>query len=237
MPTVTSGGLSGNDTRYRAVGAGAFVPRAGRHALLVDLELALRQTATAPAGDRQVWLARVDGAAERRLTRALAAQDVRVLSRETAAAAERRYAGDGAVLALRLLLVCGAAAVVVAIGASLVAAYVGRRQRAYEVAALRAVGLSRPTVRAMLLRENLGTVFLSLAAGGAAALVATWVVLPSLPEFDNASDTVAVRYAPDAASGWLALGGLGLALGAVGLTVAALQLRAGRFDRLREGVR
>ena len=59
------------------------------------------------------------------------------------------------------------------------------------------------------LRENLGTVLVSLASGGAAALVATWVVLPSLPQFDNASDTVAVRYTPDAASGWAALGGLG----------------------------
>ena len=174
---------------------------------------------------------------ERRFTQALAAQDVRVLSRDSAAAAERRYAGDGAVLALRLLLVCGAAAVVVSVGALLVAAYVGRRQRAYDVAALRVVGLSRRTVRGLLLRENLGTVFVSLVTGGAAALVATWVVLPSLPQFDNASDTVAVRYAPDAASGWAALGGLGLVLGAVGLAVAALQLRAGRADRLREGIR
>jgi putative ABC transport system permease protein len=237
LPTVTAGGLSGTPTRYRAVHTGPLVPREGRAALLVDLELALRQSASAPAGDRQVWLARDDRDAERRFTRALSAQNVRVLSRETSAAAERRYAGDGAVLALRLLLVCGAAAVVVSVGALLVAAYVGRRQRAYEVAALRVVGLSRRTVRAMLLRENLGTVLVSLATGGAAALVATWVVLPSLPQFDNPSDTVTVRYAPDAASGWAALGGLGLVLGAVGLAVAALQLRAGRADRLREGVR
>jgi hypothetical protein len=46
-----------------------------------------------------------------------------------------------------------------------------------------------------------------------------------------------VRYAPDAASAWLALGGLALVLVAVGLTVAVLQLRTGRSDRLREGVR
>ena len=150
---------------------------------------------------------------------------------------ERGYAGDGAVLALRLLLVCGAAAIVVSVGALLVAAYVGRRQRAYEVAALRVVGLSRRTVRALLLREALATVLISLATGGAAALIATWVVLPSLPQFDNPSDTIAVRYAPDAASGWAALAGLGLVLGAVGLSVTALQLRSGRADRLREGVR
>jgi putative ABC transport system permease protein len=237
VPTVTSEGLSGTDTRFRPTRTGAFVPRAGRAALLVDLELALRGPASAPAGDRQVWLARDDRSTERRFTHALAGQDIRVLSRETSAAVERGYAGDGAVLALRLLLVCGAAAIVVSVGALLVAAYVGRRQRAYDVAALRVVGLSRRTVRALLLREALATVLISLATGGAAALIATWVVLPSLPQFDNPSDTIAVRYAPDAASGWAALAGLGLVLGAVGLSVTALQLRSGRADRLREGVR
>jgi putative ABC transport system permease protein len=237
VPTVTSEGLSGTDARFRPTRTGAFVPRAGRAALLVDLELALRGATSAPAGDRQVWLARDDRSMERRFTHALAAQHIRVLSRETSAAVERGYAGDGAVLALRLLLVCGAAAIVVSVGALLVAAYVGRRQRAYEVAALRVVGLSRRTVRALLLREALATVLISLATGGAAALIATWVVLPSLPQFDNPSDTVAVRYAPDAASGWAALAGLGLVLGAVGLSVTALQLRSGRADRLREGVR
>ena len=40
--------------------------------------------------------------------------------------------------------------------------------------------------------------------------VATWVVLPSLPQFDNPSDTVAVRYTPDTAAGWAAILGLGL---------------------------
>jgi hypothetical protein len=62
-------------------------------------------------------------------------------------------------------------------------------------------------------------------------------VLPALPQFDDPSAFVPVRYAPDAASAWIALGGLGLLLVAVGLVVAALQLRTGRTDRLREGVR
>jgi putative ABC transport system permease protein len=160
-----------------------------------------------------------------------------VQGRSTAAGLERVYAGDGAVLALRLLLVCGAAAVVVSVGALLVAAYVGRRQRAYEVAALRAVGLRRRTVRSLLLRENVGTVVVALLCGAVAAVVAVWAVLPALPQFDSPSSSVPVRYAPDAASAWLALGGLALVLVAVGLTVAVLQLRTGRSDRLREGVR
>ncbi|MGH8895414.1 MAG: hypothetical protein ACRDWY_19220, partial [Actinomycetes bacterium] len=73
--------------------------------------------------------------------------------------------------------------------------------------------------------------------GALAAVVATWTVLPSLPQFDTPSRTLAVRYAPDAASAWATLGGLAALLVVVGLAVAALQLRTGRSDRLREGVR
>jgi ABC-type antimicrobial peptide transport system permease subunit len=141
------------------------------------------------------------------------------------------------VLALRLLLVCGSAAVVVAVGALLVAAYVGRRQRAYEVAALRVVGVRRRSVRTLLLLENVGTVLVALVCGALAAAVATWVVLPALPQFDTTSRLVDVRYAPDFPAGAASLAGLGLLLVAVGLAVAALQLRTGRSDRLREGVR
>ena len=121
-------------------------------------------------GDREVWLSRNDPGAEKARYAPAGQGRVSVSRRETRGQLERVYAGDGAVLALRLLLVCGAAAVVVAVGALLVAAYVGRRQRAYEVAALRVVGVRRRTVRAMLLRENVGTVVVALACGAAAAL-------------------------------------------------------------------
>lgn len=236
-PVGETTGLSGTPTRYRTVRTVDYAPRAGREAVLVDLDLVLRLDDEAPLGERQVWLAREDRAAEAALVERLEKAEITVQGRETLTGRERVYAGDGAVLALRLLLVCGAAAVVVSVGALLVAAYVGRRQRAYEVAALRAVGLRRRTVRALLLRENLGTVLVALACGAMAAVLATWAVLPSLPQFDQTSDTVPVRYSPDAASAWAALGGLAALLVAVGLTVAVLQLRTGRSDRLREGVR
>jgi ABC-type antimicrobial peptide transport system permease subunit len=105
------------------------------------------------------------------------------------------------------------------------------------VAALRAVGLWRRTVRALLLRENVGTVLVALACGALASLVAVWAVLPALPQFDSASSSIPVRYAPVATAGWFAVGALAGLLVLVGLTVATLQLRAGRSDRLREGVR
>jgi hypothetical protein len=230
-------GLTGGAVRFETAHRTPYVPRIGKDAALVDLGLALALDDSASFGDREVWLSRDDRVAERRLRSALKKDHITVLDRETRGQLERVYAGDGAVLALRLLLVCGGAAVVVAVGALLVAAYVGRRQRAYEVAALRVVGLRRRTVRSLLLRENVGTVLVALLSGAAAALVATWVVLPALPQFDDPSAFVEVRYAPDATTAWAAVGGLGLLLVAVGLAVAVLQLRTGRADRLREGVR
>jgi hypothetical protein len=237
VPIGETTGLTGGPLRFQVAGTRDYLPRLGPDGVLVDLELALRLSEDATLGDREVWLSRTDPGAERQLRATLAKDDIDVLKRETRGQLERVYAGDGAVLALRLLLVCGAAAVVVAVGALLVAAYVGRRQRAYEVAALRVVGMRRRTVRALLLRENVGAVLVALGCGAAAAVVATWVVLPALPQFDDPSAFVPVRYAPDAASAWAAVGGLGLLLVAVGLAVAALQLRSGRSDRLREGVR
>jgi putative ABC transport system permease protein len=237
VPVASTDGLDGATLRYLTSNHVAYVPRLGASAVLVDLGLALKLDPVSTFGDREIWLSRNDPTAERHLRAALAKDGVTVFSRENRGQLERVYAGNGAVLALRLLLVCGAAAVVVAVGALLVAAYVGRRQRAYEVAALRVVGVRRRTLRALLLRENVGSVVVALLCGAAAALIATWVVLPALPQFDDPPEFAPVRYAPDAAAGWIAVLGLGLLLVVVGLAVAALQLRTGRSDRLREGVR
>jgi putative ABC transport system permease protein len=233
----TTTGLAGRPLRYRADKATDYLPRLGGRAVLVDLELALRLTDAPVQGDPQVWLSRDDRAAEQALRRRLDGAGLAVQERESRADLERGFAGNGAVLALRLLLVSGGTAVLVAVGALLVAAYIGRRQRAYEVAALRVVGLRSGTVRALLLRENVGTVLVALLSGAVAAAVAVAVVLPALPQFDQPSEYVPARYAPDLPAALLSLGALGLLLLAVGLVVAALQLRSGRPDRLREGVR
>lgn len=230
-------GLTGSTTRYDVTRAVAHVPRGGTGAALVDLDLALRLTSDDGPGDGEVWLARDDSAAERDLRAALLSRGVTVTGRETRGALERDYAGNGAVLALRLLLVCGAAAVLVAVGALGVGAWVGGRQRSYEVAALRVVGLPARTVRRSLLLDSAGTVVLALTCGTVAALVAVLAVLPVLPEFDAPSTWVAVRYVPDLPSAVAALGGLLLLLLVTAAAVAGLQLRAGRFSRLREGVR
>ncbi len=233
----TTTGLGGESSRFAGGARAAYLPSLGPDAVLVDLALAAALTENPDVGDREVWLSKLDLGAERRLRSRLAQHGITVTSRDTRAQLERTYAEDGAVLALRLLLVCGAAAVLVAVGALLVSAYVGRRQRAYEVAALRVVGIRRRTLRRLLLVENVGALLVALGSGAAAAAVAVRVLLPALPQSDVTPSFAPVRFAPAWPVAGATLGGLAVLLVAVGLTVAALQLRSGRPDRLREGVR
>jgi hypothetical protein len=236
QPSTTSG-PGASVVRYSADATSAYIPRLGRDAVLADLALTLALSPSNGEADPQVWLSRQDPSAERSLRAALTGAKITVLSRETRADVERGYAGNGAVLALRLLLVSGAAAVLVAVGALLVAAYIGRRQRAYDVAALRAVGVTARTARRLLLYEGIGTVGVALTCGAVAAAIASAIVLPALPQFDEAPAYAVVRYAPDGSAALSAIGALALVLLAVALTVATLQLRSGHADRLREGVR
>lgn len=227
----------GAEVTYRVLARTGFVPRLGGNAVTVDLGLALRPAPLAGNGDAQVWLSRDDPAAERVLRARLGTAGIGVTGRDVAETRADGYAGDGAVLALRLLLLCGAAAVAVAVGALLVSAYVGTGQRAYEVAALRAVGVRRRSVLASLACEHAATASVALVVGTAGAVAAAWAVLPVVPVFDTASEMIAPRSALALVAGALTVAALAVLLVAVAVLTALLQLRAGRAGRLREGVR
>ncbi|HEX8498104.1 MAG TPA: FtsX-like permease family protein, partial [Actinomycetales bacterium] len=175
-------------------------------------------------------------AAERALRTRLEAAGVSLGERAAAASGREVLRRDGAVLALLLFLACGAVAVVVAAGAMLVAAFVGARQRAAESASLRLVGVPAATVRTGLLVENLAGVGVALVAGGAAAALAAWAVLPVLPLFDEPSAMIDPRTTPDVGAGLLSLLAVALGLGAVAVAVALTQGRSGTAT-IREGTR
>ncbi len=234
---IAVAGADGAPTRVRSAGTAAFVPGLGRDGVLVDLELALREVPTGSSDGVQVWLARDDPSAERALVADLAAAGVQVTARATSAEALRVLDREGAVLALLLFLACGAVAVVVALGAVLVAAFVGSRQRAAEVAALRAVGVRRPVLRRAMLVENLAGVGVAVVCAVGAAAVAGAVVLPVLPLADEDSAVVVADTAPALVAGvWSVLGVTAL-LAVVAVLVASAQLRGGSVDRIREGGR
>ncbi len=234
---VEAVGLDGGLMRVAATSRAPFVPGLGSSGAVVDLGLALRSSARVGNGDLQVWLDRDDRAAERRLVAALRSHGVTVTGRTPAAREQSVLAKDGAVLSLLLFVACGAVALLVSAGAMLVAAFVGGRQRAGEAAALRVVGVPRRAVRRGLVVENLAGVGVAIVAGAVAGAVATRVVLPVLPLFDEPSPYVAVSAAPDlGVGGWTVLV-VAAVLAALAVVVAGGQLRGATVDRFGEGTR
>ncbi|MGN6612318.1 MAG: hypothetical protein ACTHLJ_11130, partial [Angustibacter sp.] len=215
----------------------AFVPGIGRQGVVVDLDLALRAVPTASSDSLQVWLSRDDPAAERALTSRLAASGVQVTDRASAQQALEVLNREGAVLALLLFLACGAVAVLVALGAVLVAAFVGSRQRAGEVAALRAVGVRRGLLRRAMLVENLAGVGVAVVGAVVAAAVTVAVVLPVLPLADEDSQVVVASTAPAVVAGAWSVVGVSVLLTVVAVLLASAQLRGGSVDRIREAGR
>ena len=230
-------GPDGSLTRVREAQVADFVPGIGRAGVVIDLELALRGVEHAPSDQLQVWLGRDDPVAEGALRAALARAAVVPTERHTSAQALHLLDREGAVLALLLFLACSAVAVVVAVGALLVAAFVGSRQRAAEVAALRAVGVRRRVLRRALLVENLAGVVVALALAVLAAVVAVVVVLPVLPLADEESAVLTLHTAPDLVAGAWSVLAVAALLTVLAVLVALAQLRGGSVDRMREGAR
>ncbi|MGN6302891.1 MAG: FtsX-like permease family protein [Angustibacter sp.] len=230
-------GADGGPASVRRAGTAPFVPGLGRAGVVIDLDLALRSVPTASSDSLQVWLGRDDPAAERTLTSRLAASGVQVTDRASAQQALEVLNREGAVLALLLFLACGAVAVLVALGAVLVAAFVGSRQRAGEVAALRAVGVRRPVLRRAMLVENLAGVGVAVGCAVVAAAVTVLVVLPVLPLADEDSDVVVASTAPALVPGVWSVLGVSVLLAVVAVLLASAQLRGGSVDRIREAGR
>ncbi|MGA8112172.1 MAG: hypothetical protein WCA46_00765, partial [Actinocatenispora sp.] len=168
---------------FDVAGRADVIPRAGRHALLVDLDSAQRVLAARlDASDQasflyQVWAApgAPAGLADRLNAAGLTVQRTDSLS-ETRTALSRQAPG----LALRLYLVAGVAALLLAVGAVLLGGYVGVRERLYDLAALHAAGIGGADLARAVRREYrilLGVPLLTGLLVGAASSV---LLLPSL---------------------------------------------------------
>lgn len=139
-----------------------------------------------------VWLGpRAPADALARLRRA----GLLVEHRDTAAARVAALRRQGPALGLLLLLVCAVAATLLAAGGTAVALLAESRRRAYELAALRVVGVRHRVLRRSAVLEQ------GLLLGSAAALglfggyLAALVALPVVPEFADGTPVV-LRYGP-----------------------------------------
>jgi hypothetical protein len=170
-------GLDGRFTPSSPVGSGVL-PRLLRQGSLVDLTYALAVMGTRPSPlDAQVWLA---PGAPASITESLTAAGVEVVSVESVEDRVAELNRSGSALALRLFLLAAIAALVLGAGTLLANAYVVIRRRAYELAALKAIGATDASLVRASRREQLALAITGLLLGAASGLVAAGFALPPL---------------------------------------------------------
>ena len=141
--------------------------------------------------------------------------------------------GDAFSLGMRLFLLVGLATLLLAVFGVFASAVMQSRWRSYEVASLRVVGVSqRSLVRASVL-EYVAMLGLAVVLGLASAWLSVRLVLPTISL--GPADEFAP--APDHATQWLVLAGVGVALfvlaTAIALVVSRRATRLGRPATLR----
>jgi hypothetical protein len=143
------------------------------------------------------------------------------------------YDQSGLALSYEFFLFAAAAAAALAMAALTVSALIGARRRSSELASLLVAGVSRGTLGAALVAEQLMLVMPALVLGLVAGEVGTWLALPSLPEFIGGAGAppldLALPFLPLLA---LALS-LVLLLSASALLAAWVSIHEAQFDRLR----
>jgi putative ABC transport system permease protein len=184
--SVEAVGLDGQAVFVDGVIRSVTLPQIDRNGIMVDFGAALAAMANPAEATTQyqVWLS---PAAPPDMAARLARQHVYV--QRTIHSSTYRPALDdsGPAFADSLFLLSALAAIVLAIGAAAVARVVSIRRRAYELAALEAVGVSPRTLRRATAAEQ-GSIFgIGLLVGLAAGLIGSRLALPSTPVFVDTS--------------------------------------------------
>jgi hypothetical protein len=170
-------GLDGRFAPIEPVGSGVL-PRLLRNGTLADLPYALAAMGRAPGQlDYQVWLS---ASAPSTVPAALEAQGLGILSVESIEQRTAELDQGGVALALRLFLIAALVALLLGAGTLLANAYVVIRRRAYELAALRALGAPRSVLVRASRREQIVLAYTGVAIGAVCGLFAAAMAIPNL---------------------------------------------------------
>ena len=144
IDTAVSPGISGTQAGYEIDGTVHQVPRAGGRGVIVPLAALVGAPGVAsPSTAYTVWLAADDAARERRLIAALGRRGVTVTGRDTIGAHRLTLSRQGPALGLRLGLLGGGVALVLAATVLVVGIATSGPSRARDLAGLRVVGVRR----------------------------------------------------------------------------------------------
>lgn len=229
---ATVAGLDGNKLPVRVAAIARVLPRAGASGTLVDLEYADRTLGGgAYRAEQQVWLsADAPGDFPARLRDA----GVDVLGQDTTADRRAALGRQGPALALLLFLCAAALAALLAAGATIVSIYLAGRRRAFELAAMHAVGVPRIQLLRACLGEQMLLLLTGVGLGTLAGLLGTVLALPSMPIYSDDVSVPPLHYlpAPVPVGGFLI--GAALLVALAGTVAAVLLVRSARPARLRE---
>ncbi len=174
-PFIVTTGLDSAFAPATLEGVGVL-PRLLQQGTMADLSYAIAESSTGfDPLDYQVWLAPT---ASPEVRAALGRLDV--VSTESVAATEDGLARSGPALALRLFLLAAVVALLLGAGTLLANAYVVIRRRAYELAALRALGADRRVLVRSARREQVVLALTGTLLGAVAGLAAAGLALEAL---------------------------------------------------------
>jgi hypothetical protein len=230
---LSFGAPTGAPIDVDVTGTVRVLPRAGDAGVLVSLDhlVAVRPAGYASLLPDEVWLA---GDAPADFPDRLAAAGVRVTSVTSAAQRQRVLSHQGPALAVALMLAGAAAAALLAAAGAVVNLHLLARRRAFELAAMRTLGIRRASLAAAVGVEQAILVGFAILLGVGLGLLGARLALPSIPEYADVPAYPPLLVHPDpwlvvrVAAGLAAL--LGVALAASGYAL----LRAAVPTRLRE---
>ncbi|GAA4345646.1 ABC transporter permease [Angustibacter luteus] len=230
---VSGPAVTGGDQSYNAVTRLERLPGIASPALLLDSAYVVERSGELTDTVRsQVWLAEQDDDRQAALVRSLGDHGVQVVGVTTLADLERGLARQGTGLALHLTEMVGVVALLLAAAVLAVAVATSGRVRAYDLAALRVVGVRSGPTRRAAVGEQLLVALIGVVAGVALGAIGAALTLSRLPGQAGLPE-------PDLSTGWSAV--LATALVSAAVLVAVCFLLGARLasqattDLLREG--
>jgi hypothetical protein len=179
---VSTYGLDDEPQEVDGLFEAATLPELDRYGVLVDYDAALRAMSGAASYQTrfEVWLS---PSAPADIRARLARERVTVLGAVHAATFRSQLDHTGPALADELDLIAALTAVLLAIGAALLAGITTARRRGYEVAALEAAGVPGRVLRRSITVEQALLLAIGVIVGVGAGLVGSVLALPSTPFF------------------------------------------------------
>jgi putative ABC transport system permease protein len=171
--------------RFEVAGTSRAVPGAAATGLIADVSfLSTQLPSFAREANWSVWLG--PNAPPDALAR-LAAAGLQPGKVTSTSARITALGHQGPALALALLLACAIAAAVLAMGAMATAIAASGQRRAFELAALRVLGVSRGALTRATILEQVALLGSAMLLGVPSGVVAALVAMPVIPQFSDSS--------------------------------------------------